>query len=139
MCDAVFCCLRLLSSVHVAWWDGDSQRLSACAASPLFTCYAYCKVALKRYTALKMHCPRVLCCILLRLACCRWDGDFQLVQQLLACGALGRLVEYESHFDRCGAQQHAVYQLCCGSAAPCRFNSRDITGMCMFSLQERCV
>ncbi|KAF6262743.1 hypothetical protein COO60DRAFT_1494657 [Scenedesmus sp. NREL 46B-D3] len=30
----------------------------------------------------------------------RWDGDFQLVRQLLACGALGRLVEYESHFDR---------------------------------------
>jgi scyllo-inositol 2-dehydrogenase (NADP+) len=30
----------------------------------------------------------------------RWDGDFQTVEKLVACGALGRVVEYESHFDR---------------------------------------
>ena len=30
----------------------------------------------------------------------RWDGDFLTVQRLLAEGALGRLVSFESHFDR---------------------------------------
>lgn len=30
----------------------------------------------------------------------RWDGDFQTVSQLVRQGCLGRLVEYESHFDR---------------------------------------
>ena len=30
----------------------------------------------------------------------RWDGDFLTVKQLLAQGTLGRLVSYESHFDR---------------------------------------
>lgn len=30
----------------------------------------------------------------------RWDGDFNTVQQVLASGRLGRLVSYESHFDR---------------------------------------
>lgn len=30
----------------------------------------------------------------------RWDGDFQTVQKLLAEEAVGRLVTYESHFDR---------------------------------------
>ena len=30
----------------------------------------------------------------------RWDGDFLTVQQILRQGCLGRLVEYESHFDR---------------------------------------
>jgi scyllo-inositol 2-dehydrogenase (NADP+) len=30
----------------------------------------------------------------------RWDGDFQTVQKLLAEDAVGRLVTYESHFDR---------------------------------------
>jgi predicted dehydrogenase len=30
----------------------------------------------------------------------RWDGDFLTVQKLLKGGQLGRLVEYESHFDR---------------------------------------
>ncbi|KAI8388119.1 uncharacterized protein BYT42DRAFT_559010 [Radiomyces spectabilis] len=30
----------------------------------------------------------------------RWDGDFLTVKKLLAGGQLGRLVEYESHFDR---------------------------------------
>ena len=30
----------------------------------------------------------------------RWDGDFQTVCQILRQGLLGRLVEYESHFDR---------------------------------------
>jgi scyllo-inositol 2-dehydrogenase (NADP+) len=30
----------------------------------------------------------------------RWDGDFRTVQRLLAKEALGRLVTYESHFDR---------------------------------------
>ncbi|MDQ2833506.1 MAG: Gfo/Idh/MocA family oxidoreductase [Acidobacteriota bacterium] len=30
----------------------------------------------------------------------RWDGDFLTVQKLLAEEALGRLVTYESHFDR---------------------------------------
>jgi scyllo-inositol 2-dehydrogenase (NADP+) len=30
----------------------------------------------------------------------RWDGDFQTVQKLLDGKLLGRLVEYESHFDR---------------------------------------
>lgn len=30
----------------------------------------------------------------------RWDGDFLTVRKLLDRGQLGRLVEYESHFDR---------------------------------------
>lgn len=30
----------------------------------------------------------------------RWDGDFQTVSQIVKEGCLGRLVEYESHFDR---------------------------------------
>jgi predicted dehydrogenase len=30
----------------------------------------------------------------------RWDGDFQTVKKLLAHQLLGRLVEYESHYDR---------------------------------------
>jgi scyllo-inositol 2-dehydrogenase (NADP+) len=30
----------------------------------------------------------------------RWDGDFLTVRQLVASGTLGRLVLYESHFDR---------------------------------------
>ena len=30
----------------------------------------------------------------------RWDGDFQTVRQIVQQGCLGRLVEYESHFDR---------------------------------------
>jgi predicted dehydrogenase len=30
----------------------------------------------------------------------RWDGDFQTVKKLIESGMLGRLAEYESHFDR---------------------------------------
>ncbi|MCL2660827.1 MAG: Gfo/Idh/MocA family oxidoreductase [Acidobacteriaceae bacterium] len=30
----------------------------------------------------------------------RWDGDFLTVRRVLASGELGRLVNYESHFDR---------------------------------------
>jgi predicted dehydrogenase len=30
----------------------------------------------------------------------RWDGDFQTVRKLLQKGAVGRLVTFESHFDR---------------------------------------
>jgi scyllo-inositol 2-dehydrogenase (NADP+) len=30
----------------------------------------------------------------------RWDGDFMTVRKILEGGLLGRLVEYESHFDR---------------------------------------
>ena len=30
----------------------------------------------------------------------RWDGDFLTVKKLIQGGQLGRLVEYESHFDR---------------------------------------
>lgn len=30
----------------------------------------------------------------------RWDGDFKTVQQVIAGGELGRLVTFESHFDR---------------------------------------
>ncbi len=30
----------------------------------------------------------------------RWDGDFQTVKQLLSNNLLGRLVEYEAHYDR---------------------------------------
>ena len=30
----------------------------------------------------------------------RWDGDFLTVRRILNAGVLGRLVEYESHFDR---------------------------------------
>jgi len=30
----------------------------------------------------------------------RWDGDFMTVRKILGGGLLGRLVEYESHFDR---------------------------------------
>jgi len=30
----------------------------------------------------------------------RWDGDFKTVRQVIATGELGRLVSFESHFDR---------------------------------------
>jgi predicted dehydrogenase len=30
----------------------------------------------------------------------RWDGDFMTLKQVLASGELGRIVSYESHFDR---------------------------------------
>lgn len=30
----------------------------------------------------------------------RWDGDFRTVQKVLKSGKLGRLIEFESHFDR---------------------------------------
>ena len=30
----------------------------------------------------------------------RWDGDFLTVREILKAGLLGRLVEYESHYDR---------------------------------------
>ena len=30
----------------------------------------------------------------------RWDGDFQAVRRLLASGELGRLVSFQSHYDR---------------------------------------
>ncbi|MGB7134866.1 MAG: Gfo/Idh/MocA family oxidoreductase [Acidobacteriaceae bacterium] len=30
----------------------------------------------------------------------RWDGDFQTVRQVIESGELGRLVSFESHFDR---------------------------------------
>src|SRR5262249_40399401 len=30
----------------------------------------------------------------------RWDGDFLTVQQIIRSGALGPVVEFESHFDR---------------------------------------
>ncbi|HVT98761.1 MAG TPA: Gfo/Idh/MocA family oxidoreductase [Acidobacteriaceae bacterium] len=30
----------------------------------------------------------------------RWDGDFKTVRQVIASGELGRLVSFESHFDR---------------------------------------
>lgn len=30
----------------------------------------------------------------------RWDGDFQTVRKLLSDGSLGRVVSFESHFDR---------------------------------------
>jgi scyllo-inositol 2-dehydrogenase (NADP+) len=30
----------------------------------------------------------------------RWDGDFMTVKEIINSGKLGRLVEYESHFDR---------------------------------------
>ncbi len=30
----------------------------------------------------------------------RWDGDFRTVQKVIGAAKLGRLVEYESHFDR---------------------------------------
>jgi len=30
----------------------------------------------------------------------RWDGDFNTLQKLIASGELGRVVSYESHFDR---------------------------------------
>jgi scyllo-inositol 2-dehydrogenase (NADP+) len=30
----------------------------------------------------------------------RWDSDFKTVQQVVQAGLLGRLVEYEAHFDR---------------------------------------
>jgi scyllo-inositol 2-dehydrogenase (NADP+) len=34
----------------------------------------------------------------------RWDGDFQTVREVIASGDLGRLVTYESHFDRFRAE-----------------------------------
>jgi scyllo-inositol 2-dehydrogenase (NADP+) len=41
----------------------------------------------------------------------RWDGDFRTVRHILASGQLGRLVSYESHFDRFRPQaRHNVWR-----------------------------
>ena len=41
----------------------------------------------------------------------RWDGDYQTVRQVIASGELGRLVTYESHFDRFRPQpRHEVWR-----------------------------
>ena len=41
----------------------------------------------------------------------RWDGDYQTVRQVVASGELGRLVTYESHFDRFRPQpRHEVWR-----------------------------
>ncbi len=41
----------------------------------------------------------------------RWDGDFQTVRQVIASGELGRLVSYESHYDRFRAEsRHDVWR-----------------------------
>lgn len=41
----------------------------------------------------------------------RWDGDFVTVQKIVAGGDLGRLVSYESHFDRFRPQpRHNVWR-----------------------------
>ncbi|MEO7717052.1 MAG: oxidoreductase [Capsulimonas sp.] len=37
----------------------------------------------------------------------RWDGDFLTVRRILGAGMLGRIVEYESHFDRFRNQPRA--------------------------------
>jgi predicted dehydrogenase len=37
----------------------------------------------------------------------RWDGDFLTVQGLIAGGALGRVVQFESHYDRYRPQRRA--------------------------------
>jgi scyllo-inositol 2-dehydrogenase (NADP+) len=37
----------------------------------------------------------------------RYDGDFQAVQQLVASGSLGRIVRFESHYDRFRPQPKA--------------------------------
>lgn len=34
----------------------------------------------------------------------RWDGDFQTVREIVASGELGRLVSFESHYDRFRAE-----------------------------------
>ncbi|KAK3366197.1 hypothetical protein B0T24DRAFT_638223 [Lasiosphaeria ovina] len=46
--------------------------------------------------ALAREIGRVLCVYQNR----RWDSDFLTIQQLLRDGALGRVVEFETHFDR---------------------------------------
>lgn len=40
----------------------------------------------------------------------RWDGDFLTVQKLLDEGSLGRLVEFESHFDRFRPELKGVWR-----------------------------
>jgi len=40
----------------------------------------------------------------------RWDGDFLTVQQVMASGVLGQLVEYESHFDRFRTVAHNTWK-----------------------------
>ena len=41
----------------------------------------------------------------------RWDGDYQTVRQVIASGELGRLVTFESHFDRFRPQpRHEVWR-----------------------------
>ncbi|KAK4100197.1 NAD(P)-binding protein [Parathielavia hyrcaniae] len=47
---------------------------------------------------------RVLCVYQNR----RWDSDFLTVRKLLADGALGRVVEFDTHFDRLRIQQPAA-------------------------------
>ena len=40
----------------------------------------------------------------------RWDGDFLTVQKLIDEGSLGRLVEFESHFDRFRPELKGVWR-----------------------------
>lgn len=49
------------------------------------------------YAAPDYWCP-LLCVVSLLPR--RWDGDFLTASSLIKCGVLGRLVEFESHFDR---------------------------------------
>lgn len=43
---------------------------------------------------------RARSCILSIYQNCRWDGDFQTVQQILASDELGRVITFESRYDR---------------------------------------
>ncbi|MFT4111885.1 Gfo/Idh/MocA family oxidoreductase [Silvibacterium sp.] len=40
----------------------------------------------------------------------RWDGDFVTLKQVLASGELGRIVTYESHFDRFRLKQRDTWR-----------------------------
>jgi predicted dehydrogenase len=46
----------------------------------------------------------------------RWDSDFLTVRRLLAAGALGRVVEFETHFDRYRAARPTTWKGALGMA-----------------------
>ncbi|KAI2622810.1 NAD(P)-binding protein [Hypomontagnella submonticulosa] len=62
--------------------------------------------------ALSKETGRMLCVYQNR----RWDSDFLTVQKLLAEGKLGRVVEFETHFDRFRLQKSATWKGSLGMA-----------------------
>lgn len=54
----------------------------------------------------------------------RWDGDFLTVRRLLAEGALGKIAQFESHFDRYRPEVRQRWREAGGPPRPCAGSGR---------------